>query len=258
MNKTTLAAAAVAAVAVVAFWTPVSQAYPTYSEMKVLGARGVEESVGNCMNCHGQFRATDETNSNPSLQDEYVSPTDGESWRETYQEVEASEPELEVGLHDVHRHIMLDKIGRSRCNVCHSEGGRYPVFLNSSATTDLEPISCLGCHGRAEDAGNDTMSAGLGAGLRQHHTNAGVNVCKTCHLDADPAAYTPVGEDVPPPFYSAPDEPFVNLPSDPCNWKGSEDYAGGSKGLDNDGDGSYDKYDSDCRPFGQHNRNRSD
>lgn len=256
MNTRISTVAGVAVLATLVLWATASQAFETYSAFKILGARGVEESMGYCRNCHGHFRATDAENSNPSLQDEYVSPTDGEPWREIYQEVEETEPAEEVGLHDVHRHIILDKIGRSRCNVCHSEGGRYPVFLNSSATTDLEPISCVGCHGRAEDAGFDSISAGLGAGLRQHHTNAGVTLCKACHLDADPANYAPVGEDVLPPFYSEPLTVFVNHPTDPCNWMGSEDYAGGRDGLDNDGDGSYDKYDSDCRPFGQHNQNR--
>jgi len=256
MNGRTLILAGAAVLAALAFWSPMSQAYETYSAEKILGARGVEESIGNCRDCHGQFRATDEENSNASLRDEYISPTDGEPWRVIYQEVGATEPDEEVGLHDIHRHVMLDKIGRGRCDVCHSEGGRWPVFLSSSATTDLEPISCAGCHGRREDAGFDGISSGFGAGLRQHHTNAGVTVCKTCHFDADPENYTPVGEDVLPPYYAEPLTVFVNHPTDPCNWKGSEDYAGGRNGLDNDGDGDYDKFDKDCRPFGQHNRNR--
>ncbi len=111
----------------------------------------------------------------------------------------------------------------------------------------MEPISCGGCHGRNEDAGNDPISAGLGAGLRQHHTNAGVTECKTCHSDADPANYTPVGENVLPPNYFTPDPEFPNQPTDPCNRHGQEDYAGGRDGLDNDGDGRYDKRDRDCR-----------
>jgi hypothetical protein len=137
------------------------------------------------------------------LRDEYISPADGRTWREVYQEVENDEPELEVGLHDVHRHIMLDKIDRSRCSVCHTRPPFYPVLLGSSTGGDgLEAISCGGCHGRNEDAGNDSISGGLGAGLRQHHTNAGVTECKTCHADADPANYTPVGEDVLPSYYA--------------------------------------------------------
>jgi hypothetical protein len=178
------------------------------------------------------------------LRDEYISPTDERPWSEIYQELEADEPEEEIGLHDVHRHIMVDRIGRSRCDVCHLESGRYPVVLNFSATTVLEPIGCGGCHGRDEDAGIDS---GPGAGLRQHHTNAGVTECKTCHADADPANYTPVGEDVLPPNYVLPDDVFLNKPTDPCNPDGEEDYAGGPRGLDNDGDGRYDESDQDCR-----------
>ncbi|HSS65587.1 MAG TPA: hypothetical protein VLS27_14240, partial [Gammaproteobacteria bacterium] len=201
--------------------------------------------------CHGHFRATNEDNDTPFLRDVYISPTDGQPWSEIYQEVTASEPEEEIGLHDIHRHIMLDKLSSSRCNVCHTRPvpGFYPVSLNSSSTTDLEPISCVGCHGRYEDMGNDGISAGLGAGLRQHHTNAGITECKTCHEDADPANYTPVGENVPPPFYFTPDAEFPNKPTNACNSNGEEDYAGGWQGLDNDGDGIYDVFDPDCRPL---------
>jgi hypothetical protein len=141
----------------------------------------------------------------------------------------------------------VDKLSSGRCNVCHAASGRYPVSLNSSSSTELEPISCVGCHGRREDAGNDNSSEGLGAGLRQHHTKAGVNECKTCHADANPAKYTPVGEDVLPPYFFMPDPEFPNKPTDPCNQHGEEDYVGLRRGLDNDGDGKYDKSDPDCR-----------
>lgn len=251
MKKSALIVPGAVALAALFLSTPMAQAYETYSAGKIPTYRTGDpgEPVGNCRTCHGNFRATDETNSQPYLQDEYISPTDGEPWREIYQEVEADEPAEEVGLHDVHRHIILDKIGSSRCNVCHTRPpGFYPVYLFSSTTTDLEPISCLGCHGRDE---GDRFATG--AGLRQHHTNSGITVCKTCHEDADPAVFTTVGEDVLPPYYSESDLVFVNLPTDPCNWNGAEDYAGGRKGLDNDGDGKYDKYDRDCRPFGRHN-----
>lgn len=247
MRKRTLVAASVVTLATLVLWTPTSEAYSTFSEGKVTNPAGQQEPVGNCKTCHGHFRATNEQNSTPFLQDEYISPADGKSWSVIYQEVEATEPEEEVGLHDIHRHVILDKIGRSRCNVCHTRPpGFYPVYLSSSTTTDLEPISCVGCHGRAEDMGADNISAGLGAGLRQHHTNAGVVECKTCHADADPLNYEPVGEDVPPPYYSTPDLVFPNKPTDPCNQNGEEDYAGGPTGLDNDGDGRYDMGDRDC------------
>lgn len=248
MKKRTLIAPSVIALVTLVAWAPMSQAYETYSADKVTNPAGAQEPVGNCKTCHGHFRATNEENRTSYLRDEYISPTDGKAWSETYQEVTASEPEEEVGLHDVHRHIMLDKIGGSRCNVCHTRPpGFYPVYLNSSTTTDLDPISCVGCHGRDEDAGNDNISGGLGAGLRQHHTDAGVPECKTCHADADPASYLPVGEDVPPPYYFTPDPVFPNKPTDPCSQNGEEDYAGGPKGLDNDGDGRYDMSDFDCQ-----------
>ncbi|KKK94281.1 hypothetical protein LCGC14_2684430, partial [marine sediment metagenome] len=80
-------------------------------------------------------------------------------------------------------------------------------------------------------AGNDGLSEGLGAGLRQHHVNAGISSCSGCHTDADPANYTPVGEDVFPPFYGV----VANLTVD--------DPA--TDNLDNDGDLLYDAADPD-------------
>ncbi len=230
---------------VIVLWAAPAGAYPTYSESLVPTHRNPEgESVGYCTTCHGNFRATNEENGRAWLRDEYISPVDGKPWSEIYQEVEAEEPADEIGLHDVHRHIMLDKLGRSRCDTCHlgSREERFRVFLDrSNGGEGLQPIGCAGCHGRLEDARP-------GAGLRQHHTNAGINVCKVCHEDADPANYTPVGEDFLPPYYAAPNDVFVNKPTDPCNPHGEEDYAGGRAGLDNDGDGVYDNRDPDCLP----------
>ncbi len=259
MRIRTLLASCVIALAIVALWASMPQAYPTYSQGRIshpagsprcrtTDVTGCQEPFGNCRTCHGDFRATNEENSRPYLRDEYVSNSDGKTWSTVYQEVTASEPEEEVGLHDIHRHVMVDKLGSSRCDVCHLATGRYPVILDFSATTALAPTSCMGCHGRNEDAGNDNVSGGLGAGLRQHHTVSGVTECKTCHEDADPALYTPVGENVPPANYFSPDPEFPNKPTDPCNQHGEEDYAGIRKGLDNDGDGKYDMADRDCRP----------
>ena len=242
-----------------------AHAFETFSAYKVThppgdprcretDVNGCEEPVGNCRNCHGHFRATNEENSRPYLRDEYVSLADGRTWNIVYQEAEADAPEDEIGLHDIHRHVILDKLGRSRCNVCHNPEGRYPVYLSYSAGSEpLEPISCVGCHGRGEDLANG--AGGYGAGLRQHHSNAGINVCKTCHDDADPDLYTPVGENVLPPYYAQPNDVFVNKPTDPCNQRGDENYAGGPRGLDNDGDGKYDKSDLDCQPTGSGNNN---
>jgi hypothetical protein len=71
-----------------------------------------------------------------------------------------------------------------------------------------------------------------------------------------------VGEDVLPPNYvgsnvvpGSGDEGFVNKPTNPCNPHGEEDYAATKLGLDNDGDGLYDKRDPDCRPIGPGNNN---
>jgi hypothetical protein len=262
MRIRSLLASCVIALVIVALWAPISQAYPTYSQGKIMHPEGssrcrttdvggCEEAFGNCKTCHGHFRATDADNSRPMLRDEYISPADGKRWREIYTEVTETEPVLEVGLHDVHRHIMVDKLSRSRCDVCHTRPpGFYPVFIESSTSGDWPQLGCMGCHGRDEDEGNDSISHGHGAGLRQHHTNAGVTECKTCHSDADPANYTPVGENVKPPYYFTPDPEFPNKPTDPCNQRRAEDYAGGPKGLDNDGDGRYDMSDSDCQRVG--------
>ena len=261
MNKIPMYCCCIAVAAMIFLAMPV-QAYPTYSEFKVThppgsercdpeDTDGCEEAVGNCKTCHGHFRATNEDNETPYLRDVYVSPTDGEIWSEIYTSVEpGSELEEEIGLHDVHRHIMVDEDNPrgtlpSGCDVCHGDD-RYPVVLNFSNSDYLGNLGCVGCHGRAEDMGHDTSSSGLGAGLRQHHTNAGVTECKSCHADADPALYTPVGENVLPPYYFTPDDEFVNKPTDPCSLGGEEDYAGGWQGLDNDGDGAYDIFDSDC------------
>jgi len=260
MRKFTLIAPGIIAAATLCLWVPMSGAYETYSAGEVMHPAGSDrcretdtsgcaEPYGNCQTCHGHFRATDEEDSRPYLRDSYIANTDGEIWDVTYQEVNADAPEEEIGLHNVHRHVIVDKLSSSRCDTCHQDRntvGRYPVKMDESASTFLEPISCMGCHGREEDAGNDSISGGYGAGLRQHHTNAGINTCKTCHSDADPENYTPVGENVMPPYYGPNDE-FPNIPTDPCNFRGAEDYAAGPKGLDNDGDGRYDSTDSDCR-----------
>jgi len=95
--------------------------------------------------------------------------------------------------------------------------------------------------------GNDSVSLGRGAGLRQHHANAGVSACANCHSDASPANYTPVGEDVLPNYYANPGSNHPLIPEDPCNPNGSEGvFAGTLLGLDNDGNGIYDTADDAC------------
>ena len=189
----------------------------------------VSRDATNCRACHGNFRTSP-----------YTSLSDGQSWGDD--------------LHDVHRDGMLDR----DCDTCHNVFGNFPVFIgDSSGGTGLDGISCAGCHGRAED-GTGTGSEGYAAGLRQHHWNADppVTVCDTCHMDdSDPADYTPVGEDVLPPYYSASavDQPLI--PTDPCNPQADgypEDYAATTLGLDNDGDLLYDEADLiDCPEPGE-------
>jgi cytochrome c553 len=252
MRKRTLISSAIIALLALVLWAPGATAYETYSTEKVTNPDGDMQAVGNCSTCHGPFRATDETNSTPYLQDEYRSLADGNTWRTWYLGQPAEEgdvAELEVGLHEIHRHVINDKMSRGSCDTCHQPNHVfYPVLLASSNTSpDLgDPIGCAGCHGRDEDIGNDNVSQGLSAGLRQHHTVSGVTVCKGCHSDANPEKYTPVGENVQPPYYRAPLDEFPNHPTNPCNRNGGEDYAGDHAGLDNDGDGIYDSDDRDC------------
>ena len=169
----------------------------------------------NCATCHGGFRASN-----------YVSNVDGAAWN--------------TSLHDGHRSTMLN----GDCDVCHS-GSHFPVRLASSngGAGGLDPISCVGCHGRAEDEA--APGAGYGAGLRQKHQNAGLTICFDCHDDAFPGMYTPVGEEVLPPYYSSSDPFHPNIPASSCNEAGSETYFGPT-GLDNDGDLLYDGDDPDC------------
>ena len=137
----------------------------------------------------------------------------------------------------------------TECNLCHTSGDdRNPFIGSSTGTAANTGYGCVGCHGRVEDAGNDSLSAGLGAGLRQHHTNAGITMCSACHFDASPANYTPVGENVKPPYYDTVDT-LVMKPCNPDNMANvNENWTiGDFLGLDNDGDFLYDTVDGDCQ-----------
>lgn len=195
-----------------AVWVSTASAYETYASGGISPNRN-----GNCAECHGDFLASP-----------YTSAADGASWGDD--------------LHDVHRLTMLS----GDCDACHTGPDRLPVFLGSSdGGTGFSPIGCLGCHGRVE--GGDTVT---GTGLRQHHWNNGVETCGTggCHpSDSNPASFTPVGEDVLPPYYVTPDASHSNKPTDPCNPAGEEDFAATVIGLDNDGDNVYDQNDPDCQ-----------
>lgn len=171
--------------------------------------------------CHGDFRASS-----------YTSNTDGMDWG---------------NLHNLHRFDMLG----GDCEVCHTSPDFLPVNMASSdGGNGLSALGCMGCHGRNADSNpeNPSFPNGLGAGLRQHHTDAGVKDCVMCHEDANPANYTPVGEHVLPAYYANPGTGHDDMPADPCNDDTSEDFAGIAEGLDNDGDGLYDDADSDCDP----------
>jgi hypothetical protein len=74
-----------------------------------------------------------------------------------------------------------------------------------------------------------------------------VLTCSPCHADADPASYTPVGENIKPANYFTPDAAHPDKPTDPCNANGSESKFGPT-GLDNDGNGIYDLADPACAP----------
>ena len=195
-----------------------------------------DRGVGGCDNCHGAYQ------DNLS----YISLVDRADWGSDL-----------MGVHEV--------MVSNDCNVCHQGGVYFPVFMNSATGgSGLDPISCIGCHGRAEDRGtqldcvdpnNPHTPCGDGVGLRQHHYNASPNfagqICLSCHWDTDPANYTPVGENVNPPYYTPnPDPNYPNKPTDSCNPNGEEDYAGTAIGLDNDGDLVYDSNDCNVVPPG--------
>lgn len=179
-----------------------------------------------CRSCHGDFRAAS-----------YTSPRDGMNWG---------------NLHNLHRQTMLS----GDCETCHVSSGRFPVTLNLSAGgVGLSPIACMGCHGRAQDnvPANPEVAAGgsgYGAGLRQHHHVSGITLCASCHQDADPANYTPVQENVLPPYYGLGGTAHPAMPTQSCNGNGSENFAGAPEGLDNDGDDQYDGMDVACMPTG--------
>lgn len=190
-----------------------AQAYSQYS---------INKDLTNCAACHGDFRASP-----------YIGLTDGQSWG--------------TDLMDRHSSVMLN----GDCDTCHNPGPRFPVITGESAGgTGLDPISCSGCHGRAED-GTGTGTEGYGAGLRQQHWNGGVTLCVNCHTDANPVNFVPVPEDILPPYFAASDPAHPLIPSDPCNLGIDgfpEDYAGSDLGLDNDGNGLYDERETTTCP----------
>lgn len=175
---------------------------------------------GGCDSCHGSFTGSTSTKGS-------IFPSDS--------------------MHEMHRGAgNMD----TDCYLCHTNRGDNPLIGSSLGTTANAGIGCTGCHGRNEDAGNDELSAGRGAGLRQHHYNSGVTTCTGCHSDADPANYTPVGEDVKPQYYGTTDT-NADMSCNPVQASGTNENwtIGDFTGLDNDGDGLYDAVaDPDCMP----------
>jgi hypothetical protein len=180
---------------------------------------------GQCAQCHTGFR----DNNN------YSSSAEGVDWG--------------MSLHNAH--LGGTNISSTSCDTCHGGAGapgRTTRLSSSGATPDgVNAVGCMGCHGRLEDANTVNQNGpGWGAGLRQQHNEAGISECVTCHLDADPANYTPVGEDTPPPWYGSVTHDATGLTMDPCNSVLTEVLAGVDVGLDNDGDGASDNADTDC------------
>jgi hypothetical protein len=196
-----LAGAAGAAIAL-AIGTPDARAFPTYS-----GWYG-----GECRTCHGDFTASI-----------YQPPSGDQEWTDLFGA---------GALHGNHW-TKLFVLG-SFCEVCHlGPPGQAVVRMSESGDPDY-PLSCIGCHGRAE---HDAGGVETGAGLRRHHWNGGVP-CTPCHADSEPAfGFTPVGEQVFPPNYLA----LGMVPSIAA----LENFAGSPLGLDNDGDYLYDEADPD-------------
>ena len=169
---------------------------------------------GNCSTCHGDFTG-------PTSPKGLTFPSDNKH-----------------SMHNGSQNM------NTECALCHTSGdGRNPFMGSSDGTDDNTGYGCVGCHGRLEDGNNGDISPGLGAGLRQHHTNAGIDACTGCHSDADPANYTPVAEDVVPTYYGTVDtnvdDPCNDPPSRLENWS-LGDTALDLAGLDNDGDLVYD------------------
>ena len=141
----------------------------------------------------------------------------------------------------------------NNCRLCHSSTGDIPR-LNSS-DSGAQP-GCIGCHGLPLSDGTMT-----GAGLRLHHSNAGVppdadgNFCVTCHQAGGPGGPEP--ETIPPEsaipvYYTRVVEDDV-VQTDPCNGDTLEDWwtrldgvVQDGLGLDNDGDLLVDAADPDC------------
>ena len=224
MTWSTLRSACLAMSAILLLGSPAANAYELWSQD--------QNEVGNCAACHGAFRSG-----------EYTSDAEGISWGDT--------------LHNVHlNNTDVESSPNGTCDSCHGgvNTSNRQVNLRSSAVAKdgTNAISCMGCHGRLEDANTVTFfGPGWGAGLRQHHftsSDAGAqSACGGCHADANPANFTTASEDTLPAWYASVTRAGSGATMDPCNASGEEDFSGDGTGLDNDGDQDYDAAnDADC------------
>ena len=216
-------ATVVFALSVTMLGTPDAFAYGTWST-------GVNDQ-GNCASCHGAFR-----------EGPYTSLGEGTTWSGS--------------LHDVHLGNTDVTSSPGSCDSCHggagTSGRETDLMRSADARDGVNAISCMGCHGRFEDANNLGFAGnGWGAGLRQQHDNsshplAGPGTCGTCHGDNNSATFTPAPESTMPPWYASITNTSINMTMDPCSADGQEDFSSNGSGLDNDGDGNEDGLDSDC------------
>ena len=197
----------VAALGLIVELAPPANAYETYS---------INRDATNCRACHGPFGGGVN----------YKSMVDNSAW--------------DIDLHGGHQ-IMLKLSISFDCKACHVISAKFPTYLKVSSGPAPFNISCLACHGREEGASGVT-----GVGLRQHHFRKNTGNCETCHPDSNPANFIPVGENIQPPGYFTPDSTHPNKPTNACNYTGTENRYGSSRGLDNDGDLLDDISDPDC------------
>jgi putative hemolysin len=211
--RISMAMALVSIFSVAAWFISPAIAYDRYS---------VNRDATNCRKCHGQFGGV-----------RYTSKVDGSAW---------IHPQWgPVSLHDGHQGMLYDG-STYGCKGCHDINVKFPVYIKKSTASPPFNNSCLACHGRVEGPGGVLT----GVGLMQRHYRRGTTVCANCHANANPANYTPVGENVQPPGYFTPDPIHPDKPTDSCNNNGAENRYGSSRGLDLDGDLLDDLADPDC------------
>lgn len=264
-------------------WAPPAEAFPTYTcDARGLGNCSPSDAGdgsldSNCAQCHSDFN-----------QGTYTSLADGQSYGDTlmnlHKDLLASDCNT---CHGSGRNfpVLLNKsaggtgLAPIACIGCHgrqedrdSASCNDPASAVGFCSTSRNPS--IQCTIDADCPAGETciVPCGDGAGLRQHHfnvnrtisTNNGpvsTQICVTCHSDADPANFTPAGEDTPPPYYFTPDPDHPDKPTDPCNpgpdfvekmKSGNPPVPLGSlDGLNNDGDEDtlgplYDQFDPDC------------